>query len=149
MRCGALDRRCERAVLTPSELEVASPETLRAIHQIRLARIGKSRLLDLIGRFDAGTDADPLGGFASCQRPDSAFRESMARLSLTCQSAWPPHAGMVAIFCERLASYVVQAWEGGASWASLSEYYRCLMRKMDAGAKRFALRESHSVLRCR
>ena len=144
---GALDRRCERAVLTPSELEVASHETLRAIHQIRLARVGKARLLDLIGLPDSSTDADPLGGFASCQRPDSHFRASMARLSLTWQIAWPPHAGMVALFCERLASYVVQSWEGGASWASLSEYYRCLMLKVDAGAKRFALRESHSVFR--
>ena len=37
---GALDRRCERAVLTSAEVEVASHDTLRAVHFVRLGRIG-------------------------------------------------------------------------------------------------------------
>ena len=144
---GALDRRCERAVLTSKEQEVASPEIRRAINQIRLSRVGKARLLELIGFMDSSTDADPLGGFASCPRPDAQFRRAFARLSLTWQIAWPPHAGLVALFCDRLANHVVSAWEEGASWADLSEYYRCLMLKVDAGTRRFAMRESHSAFR--
>ena len=144
---GALDRRCERAVLTSAEVEVASHDTLRAVHFVRLGRIGKVRLLALIAISDPSSDEDPLGGFSERSDADEKFRAGMSRLALAWQVAWPPHAGLVALFCDRLATFIVGKRSGGASWAQLSEYYRCVMLKVDAGAKSFVLRESHSAFR--
>ena len=144
---GALDRRCERAVLTSAEVEVASADTLRAIHFVRLGRIGRVRLLALAALSDSSSDEDPLGGFSARSDAEEKFRAGMSRLALAWQIAWPPHAGLVALFCDRLATFIIGKRAAGASWAQLSEYYRCLMLKVDAGAKSFALRESHSTFR--
>jgi hypothetical protein len=105
------------------------------------------RLLALIALSDPSSDEDPLSGFSARSDAEEKFRAGMSRLSLAWQVAWPPHAGLVALFCDRLASFIISKRNAGASWAQLSEYYRCVMLKVDAGAKSFALRESHSTFR--
>ena len=145
---GALDRRLERAVLTPAQVDTALPSVISALRWVRLGRIGRVRLLELIGGNDAGTDLDPLGGFELVSGDGVAeLLLAMIRLSLAWVMAWPPHSGEVQLFVARLSEYLATKRREGVPWSALSPYLRSLWLKVDSGARRFASREDHIASR--
>ena len=145
---GGLDRRLERAVLS-KDADCAPKQVLSALRWVRLGRLGKVRLLDLIGHSDGSTDEDPLGGFAGCEGDGTPeFSLAMVRLALAWSVAWPPHTAASLSFTAQLSEFVVaKRGDQGVPWSALSCYYRSLMRVLDAGSRRYALREEHIQIR--
>jgi hypothetical protein len=98
---------------------------------------------------DGGTDEEPLIGFAAVTGNGTAeFSRAMMRLGLTWAMAWPPHSSAAYQFTDQLATYVTaRRAERGVPWVALSRYYRAVIRRVDAGARRFASREENTMLR--
>ena len=144
----ALDRRMERAVLSAEKADSASPDVQAALRCVRLGRMGKCRLLHLIDAVDSSTNEDPLRGFEGCSGDGMAeFAQASLVLALAWAMAWPPHAALVYQFVHKLSKVVGERRAKGVPWATLSTYYFGLMRKVDAGASRYALREEHGTFR--
>lgn len=143
----ALDKRLEKCVLTSAEAEHTPPLVASALRWVRLGRMGKVKLLNLIGRPDTSSFEDPLGGFASEPDATSRFAEACQRLSLAWSMAWPPHSADVLQFVTHASGYVLRQLHLGVDWATISEYWRGLMQRVDADAARFARCESHAAFR--
>ena len=145
---GALDRRLEKAVLF-SEADTISSRASAALRWVRLGRLGKVRLLHLLDLDDTSTDDDPLLGLKSAAGNGLAtLGRAFSRLGLAWSMAWPPHSSMAISFLSRLLEKITELrQEMAVPWTVISTYYRSLFKKVDSGARRFAIREEHQQFR--
>ena len=145
---GALDRRLERAVLF-SEADTISSRASAALRWVRLGRLGKVRLLHLLDLDDTSTDDDPLLGLKNAAGNGLAtLGRAFSRLGLAWSMAWPPHSSMAISFLSRLLEKITELrQEMAVPWTVISTYYRSLFKKVDSGARRFAIREEHQQFR--
>ena len=136
---GLLDSRLERSVCG-AKTSISSDQVVRQLRSIRLRRIGRVRLAQLMDESDSGTEASPLAQFAKMERGAavSLFTLALSRL----QNAWvfsaPAHSGQAMMFISALQSKCLEALSDGVSWADVGIFYRAVIRRVDRGANGFA-----------
>ena len=136
---GLLDSRLERSVCG-AKTSISSDRVVRQLRWIRLRRIGRVRLAELMDESDAGTEAAPLAQFAKMERGAavSLFTMALSRL----QNAWvfssPAHSGQAMMFISALQSKCIEALSDGVSWADVGIFYRAVIRRVDRGANGYA-----------
>ena len=136
---GLLDSRLERSVCG-AKTSISSDQVVRQLRWIRLRRIGRVRLPELMDESDAGTEAAPLAQFAKMERGAavSLFTMALSRL----QNAWvfssPAHGGQAMMFISALQSKCIEALSDGVTWADVGIFYRSVIRRVDRGANGYA-----------
>jgi hypothetical protein len=136
---GLLDSRLERSVCG-AKTSISSDQVVRQLRWIRLRRIGRVRLPELMDVSDSGTEASPLAQFAKMERGAavSLFTMALSRL----QNAWvfssPAHGGQAMMFISALQSKCIEALSDGVSWADVGIFYRAVIRRVDRGSNGFA-----------
>jgi len=136
---GLLDSRLERSVCG-AKTSISSDQVVRQLRWIRLRRIGRVRLAELMDESDAGTEAAPLAQFAKMERGAavSLFTMALSRL----QNAWvfssPAHGGQAMMFISALQSKCIEALSDGVTWADVGIFYRSVIRRVDRGANGYA-----------
>ena len=136
---GLLDSRLERSVCG-AKTSISSDQVIRQLRWVRLRRIGRVRLAELMDESDSGTEALPLAQFAKMdmEKAVSLFTLALNRL----QNAWvfsaPAHSGQAMMFVSALQTKCLAALSDGVSWADVGIFYRAVIRRVDRGANGFA-----------
>jgi hypothetical protein len=141
---GALARRIERAYVF-CESGVTPPQRVRAaLHNVRIGRISKMKLLHLLDKDDAATIEDPLKQFEKLDQgqSDAIYAQAIHALAHTWQLCTPADAAAVMRFCGRLGAFTATQRQLGATWASLSKFHAAVFKKVDEESMKYALAES-------
>ena len=136
---GLLDSRLERSVCG-AKTSISSDQVIRQLRWIRLRRIGRVRLAELMDKPDSGTEAIPLAQFAKMEHGAAITLFTLALNRL--QTAWvfsaPAHSGQALMFVAALQTSCLNALADGVSWADVGIFYRAAIRRVDRGANGFA-----------
>ena len=141
---GALARKIEKGYVH-CETGVTPAQRMRAaLHQIRIGRISKVKLMHLLDKDDAATIEDPLKQLASldASQSDAVYAQAINALTHAWQLCTPADAAAVMRFCGRLGSFTASQRQLGATWESLSKFHSAVFKKVDEEAVKYALAES-------
>jgi hypothetical protein len=141
---GTLARRIEKGYVY-CEAGVTPPQRVRsALHQIRIGRMSKLKMLHLLDKDDAATIEDPLKQLAilDATQSDAIYAQAINALTHAWQLCTPADAAAVMRFCGRLGSFTASQRQLGATWESLSKFHSAVFKKVDEEAVKYALAES-------
>jgi hypothetical protein len=137
---GCLVRRIERAFC---EGEVKPSQRVRAaIHQVRIGRVAKVKLFNLLDEADSGTADDPLKQLVGSKDGDASYARAIASLMHVWILSTPADVAAVTRFCSRLSSFTATQRALGATWQALSRFHAAVFKKVDEEAEKFSLHES-------
>ena len=142
---GALARRIERSFVF-NETGVTPAQRVRAaLHNVRIGRISKTKLLHLLNKDDAATIEDPLKQFdlLDASQADAIYAQAINALTHAWQLCTPADSAAVMRFCGRLGAFTAAQRQLGASWAALSVFHASVFKKVDEEAMKYSIAESH------
>jgi hypothetical protein len=141
---GALARRIERAYIF-NDTDVTPAQRVRAaLHNVRIGRVSKLKLLHLLDKDDAGTIEHPLKQFESLDeaQADAVYAQAINALTHAWQLCTPADSAAVMRFCGRLGSFTATQRQLGASWPALSKFHAAVFKKVDEESMKYAISES-------
>ena len=133
-----LDHALERSVIGPKATE-PSDRLIRALRGVRLFKLGRIKLMNLLDKDDCGSKETPLAQFA--KMPGSAmadFALAMSRMQQAFIFTSPANSAQAVGFISELQRKIVIAVAAGVSWEHAGEFYSAVIRKADKQAESFA-----------
>ena len=117
-----------RKALLGDDVEEPSNKKSKGLELIRLGRVDKVKLLDLVDKEGMWTAEEPIRSFDTL--PES--RATFLKAFLVLQQAWilakPNWASQILSFCQRLTSVVADCCDDGGNFTVLCPWYRSVMR---------------------
>jgi hypothetical protein len=138
-----LDASLERAVFG-SNASLQSDTVLKALRPIRLQRLSRCRMLNLLDQADGGTEAEPLSSFAKLG--DAAGQRAFFSALQIMQSAWtfaaPKHTASVIQFITQYERKCQEAFKAGVGWDDIGQFHRLVFRRVDKAVIGFAAKQA-------